>query len=178
MIKGKGKMTNLLIMLGLLIGGYLLLTVVDQLWSGITIKPHLRGRISLALVFLFTAIGHFFQPQQLVEMLPPWVPGRLPIIYLTGLLEIAGAIGLLIPQLSRLAGICLIAFLILVLPANIYAAFNQVGMGGHTQGPAYLWVRVPVQLILIGWTYWFAVHHTNDFGLRRYYFRLGNGAGS
>lgn len=150
-------MKNVLMILTILIGGYLLLTGIDALLANTTIDWQLRGRISLALVFLFTAIGHFVQPQPMVDMLPPWVPGRLPIIYLTGLLEIAGAIGLLLPRLAWLAGLCLIAFLILVLPSNIYAALKRVGMGGHRQGPAYLWWRVPLQLMLIGWTYWFAV---------------------
>jgi len=48
-------------------------------------------------------------------------------------------------------------FLVSVLPANIYAAFNRVGMGDHGQGPGYLLVRVPLQFVLMGWTYWFAV---------------------
>jgi uncharacterized membrane protein len=151
------NMKNIIIMLAILLGGYLILTVVDILLPGVVIEPQLRGRISLALVFLFTALGHFAQPKSMAEMLPTWVPGRKSIIYITGVLEIAGAIGLLIPQFTWLAGICLIAFLVLVLPSNIYAAVNRVGMGGHDQGPAYLWVRVPLQLILIGWTYWFAV---------------------
>lgn len=51
----------------------------------------------------------------------------------------------------------LIAFLILVFPANIYAALNRVDMGGHEWGPMYLFARVPPQLLLIGWAYWFAV---------------------
>jgi uncharacterized membrane protein len=57
-------------------------------------------------------------------------------------------------------GICVIAFLIVVLPANIYAAIHRVDVGGHSLGPMYLLVRVPLQLILIGWTYWFAVRRT------------------
>jgi uncharacterized membrane protein len=68
--------------------------------------------------------------------------------------------GLLVPWLSRLTGICLVIFLILVLPANFYAAMQRVGIGGHSAGPTYLLLRVPLQLILIGWTYWFAVRQT------------------
>jgi len=51
----------------------------------------------------------------------------------------------------------LIAFLILVFSANIYAALNRVDMGGHEMGPMYLLARPPLQLLLIGWAYWFAV---------------------
>ena len=47
--------------------------------------------------------------------------------------------------------------LLLVLPSNVYAAFQRIDFGGHGAGPAYLLVRVPLQLFLIGWIYWFAV---------------------
>jgi uncharacterized membrane protein len=66
-------------------------------------------------------------------------------------------VGLLIPGYSRVAGLCAILFLIAVFPGNIYAAVNRVEMGGHSAGPAYLFVRAPFQLLLIGWAYWFAV---------------------
>jgi uncharacterized membrane protein len=116
-----------------------------------------RGRISLALLLLFTGLGHFVNPEPMAAMLPPWVPGRVPIIYITGVLEWAGAIGLLVPRHARLAGMCLLAFLIAVFPANVFAALNYVGMGGHDAGPAYLLVRGPFQLGLMWWTYHFAV---------------------
>jgi len=48
-------------------------------------------------------------------------------------------------------------FMLAVLPANIYAALKQVGMGGHVQGPRYLLVRIPLQVVLMAWAYWFAV---------------------
>lgn len=147
----------ILVMLGILFVPYLLLTAVGAVWPGLALDPPIRGRISLALVFFFTGSGHFAKTRPMSEMLPPWVPGRVTIIYVTGILEFAGALGLLIPQTSRIAGICLLLFLVGVFPANIYAAFKRVDMGGHGQGPGYLLVRVPLQLVLLGWTYWFAV---------------------
>ena len=145
------------VMLGLLIGPYLILTAVTRIWGTFRIEPHLRGRISLAIVFVFTGLGHFIMTEPMARMLPPWIPMRMPIIYITGVVELAAAAGLLVPRLCRLTGIYLIAFLILVLPANIYAAINRVEMGGHSMGPPYLFIRIPLQLILIIWTYWFAV---------------------
>tara|TARA_R110002096_G_scaffold199271_8_gene383100 strand:+ start:560 stop:844 length:285 start_codon:yes stop_codon:yes gene_type:complete len=91
------------------------------------------------------------------QMLPPFVPARVAIVYVTGVLEILGGIGLLVPMTSRAAGICLLVFLILILPVNIYSAIQRVPMGGHASGPAYLLARVPLQLIFIGWTWWFGV---------------------
>ena len=147
----------ILVMLGILVVPYLLLTAVGAIWPGLALDPQLRGRVGLALMFLFTASGHFIKTRPMSEMLPSWVPGRVPIIYVTGVLEIAGAIGLLTSQAYRVAGTCLLLFLVAVLPANINAAFNRTGMGGHERGPGYLLVRVPLQLVLMGWTYWFAV---------------------
>lgn len=145
------------ILLSLLIGPYLVLTALGRSWDRLWMQPDLRGRISLALVFVFTGLGHFIQTEPMAQMLPARVPMRVAIIYITGVIELAAAIGLLAPRLYRLTGICLIMFLILVLPANIYAAINRVEMGGHSAGTVYLLIRVPLQLILIGWTYWFAV---------------------
>ena len=116
-----------------------------------------RGRISLALLFLFTGLGHFVNPEPMAAMLPDWVPARTAIIYLTGVLEWAGAVGLLFPRFSRVAGICLLAFLVAVFPANVFAAMNHVAMGGHELGPLYLLARGPFQLWLMWWTYHFAV---------------------
>ena len=51
----------------------------------------------------------------------------------------------------------LCAFLILILPSNTGAAFRRIDFGGHTAGPIYLLMRIPLQLILIGWILWFAI---------------------
>jgi uncharacterized membrane protein len=150
-------MTIIVIILAILLGSYVLLAAVDRVWAPGRMSPELRGRVSLALVFAFTGLGHFIQAEPMARMLPPWVPARVEIIHLTGLLEWAGAAGLLVPRFSRAAGICLVLFLVLVLPSNVYAALNRVEMGGHALGPVYLLARAPLQLILIAWTWWFAV---------------------
>jgi uncharacterized membrane protein len=98
----------------------------------------------------------------MVEMLPPWVPGRIGIIWASGALEWLLALGLLVPRYSRLAGLCAIAFLVFVFPGNVYAAVNRVDMGGHGGGPAYLLVRGSFQLLLIAWAYWFAARREPD----------------
>ena len=90
-------------------------------------------------------------------MLPSGVPMRVPLIYLTGIFELLAALAILIPPLSRYVGLVLGVFLLLILPSNVYATFQRVDFGGHGAGPVYLLVRVPLQLLLIGWVYWFAV---------------------
>ncbi len=149
-------MGQLLMLFGILVGSYGVITALSA-WLGWNLSAGLRGRISLALLFLFTGTSHFYLTEEMVQMLPPSIPGRVELVYLTGVLEIAGAVGLLIPALSRLAAISLILFLFAVLPANIYAALNNVGMGAHGAGPVYLLARVPFQLLLVGWAYYFGV---------------------
>src|SRR5262245_18792027 len=124
---------------------------------GLRTDPGTAGVVGLVLLFLFTASGHFIAPQPMAEMLPPFVPWRLPVIYLTGMLEIALALGIALPAIRRLAGLAAIATLVLFFPANVYAAFAQVEMGGHAWGPVYLLIRAPLQALLIAWTWWFAV---------------------
>jgi uncharacterized membrane protein len=147
----------ILFMLGLLFGIYLILTVAAALSSRLRTAPELRGRIALAAVVAFAASGHFVQTDGMSQMLPPWVPMRVPVILATGVLEIAIAAALLVPRLARPTGIFLIVYLVLIFPSNVYAALVRAPMGGHAMGPKYLWVRAPLQLLLIAWTWWFAV---------------------
>ena len=50
--------------------------------------------------------------------------------------------------------------LVLFFPANIFAAINQVPMGGHTWGPVYLFIRAPLQIIILFWVYWFTMRRS------------------
>jgi uncharacterized membrane protein/predicted N-acetyltransferase YhbS len=106
-------------------------------------------------MLLFTGMGHFIRTEPMAAMLPPAVPGRVPIVLATGILEWLAAVGLLVPVTRRLTGMCLMAFLVAVFPANVYAALAQTGLGDH--GPWYLLIRGPMQAFLILWTYLFAV---------------------
>ncbi len=115
------------------------------------------GRIALSVMLVFTAIAHFVFTQGMALMIPAFIPFRTPIVYLTGILEIATAVGLLVPSLRSLTGCLLIAFFILILPANIYAAIKQVDYQTATfngKGLAYLWFRIPLQFVYIAWAYW------------------------
>ncbi|MGH9968828.1 MAG: DoxX family protein [Pyrinomonadaceae bacterium] len=149
---------QLLFLLLLLVVPFFILTLVDRT-TRFKISPTVRARVGLSLFFIFTAIGHFIKTEEMSAMLPPSLPYRLELIYVTGVLELLGAIGVWIPRLQRLTGICLILMLIGVLPANIYSAINHVDFGGHAAGTSYLFVRVPFQLFLIWWTYFATEQH-------------------
>ncbi len=143
---------TLLFLLLLLVAPYLILTLVGCI-SGLQIDRAKRARVGLSLFFLFTAAGHFLRSEQMAEMLPAALPYRIELIYLTGIFELLGAIGVWISPLTRITGLLLIIMLVGVLPANIYSALQRVEFGGHGAGPLYLLIRVPFQLFVICWTY-------------------------
>jgi len=89
-------------------------------------------------------------------MIPKIIPFKTEIIYLTGFLEILLGICLLIPKLSVYSGWILIVFFLLLIPANIYASMKHIDYQKGTfygNGLAYLWIRIPLQIIFIVWTY-------------------------
>src|SRR5690349_24961314 len=79
----------------------------------------LSGRIAMSAMLVFTSIGHFVYTKGMAMMLPAFIPSRTAIIYLTGIIEVAAAIGLFIPGLIVTTGWLLIVFFVLILPANI-----------------------------------------------------------
>src|SRR5919109_1288413 len=139
-------MTTPLIMLALLISPWLV-------W-----RTRAAAAAGLGLLFLFTGTGHFLQTEAMAQMLPAWVPARVALVHLTGVLEWAIALGFFIPETRRSAAWMAIGVLIAFFPANVYAALNFVPVGGHAWGPVYLAVRAPLQLAILLWAYWFAIH--------------------
>jgi uncharacterized membrane protein len=144
---------TLLFLLFLLIAPYLILTLAGRWISSLKMAPSKRARVGLSLFFVVTALAHFNTTEEMARMIPSSIPYRIELIYLTGMFELLGAIGVWIPRLERLTGLLLIVMLIGLLPANIYSAFNRVEYGGHSAGPVYLLARVPFQLFVIWWTY-------------------------
>lgn len=118
---------------------------------------NLGGVLGYAAAFAFFSVGHFVITDEMVSMLPDFLPARRPLVYATGLLEAGLALALLPTRTRAYAGLGCIAVLILFFPGNIYAAIHGVGPGGHQWGPVYLLVRAPLQALLIFWGYWFAV---------------------
>lgn len=119
------------------------------------------GMVGVALVFFTAGIGHFVRTEQMMQMLPAWLPLLKIGVLLTGAIEISLAIALFFKNYRRKVGIIIIALLILFLFVNINAAYNKIDYGGHSLGLRYLFFRVPVQLVFIFWTYWFCVKKRN-----------------
>jgi uncharacterized membrane protein len=116
----------------------------------------LAARIAMAVMLIFTSIAHFVFTRGMAMMIPPFLPFKTGLVYFTGIIEIIAAIGLLTPVISVATGWLLMAFFALLLPANIYAAIKRIDYQKGTfngRGLSYLWVRVPLQILFIVWTY-------------------------
>ena len=99
-------------------------------------------------------IAHFSTPRPFAQHLPEVVPFRPEIVVLSGVVELVLAAGLVgPPRLRRPAGVALGAFLVLVFPANVYAAVSQVPIEGVPTGWVR-WARLPLQLPLIAAALW------------------------
>jgi uncharacterized membrane protein len=110
-------------------------------------------RYALAAMFVFTSVAHFNKMRHdLARMIPSYFPQPTLIVYFTGLCEFLGAVGLLIPRLRSLAGICLILLLLGMFTANINAALKGVTLRGKPVTP--LWLRTPMQILFVGLIWW------------------------
>src|SRR5262245_39633177 len=110
---------------------------------------HAATRVGLAVMFVFTSVAHFNRMRpDLIRMVPPRFPNPGALVTLSGIAEIVGALGLLLPQVSRWAAIALALMLVALFPANVHAAQAGVTLGGRPATP--LLFRLPLQLIGIG----------------------------
>lgn len=110
--------------------------------------------VGAAAVFAIAGIAHFLAPAPLMRMIPPYLPAHLALVLVSGLLEIAGGIGLLIPGLRRSAAWGLSALLVAILPANVYMAFYPADAGFGACPPLLLWIRIlllPVFIWVLLW---------------------------
>jgi uncharacterized membrane protein len=113
-------------------------------------------------MLMFTASAHFTgMRHDLVRMVPGWVPQPLAVVYITGVLELAGAVGILLPHTRRLAGICLCLLFLAMFPANVKADLQGLTIGGSAATP--LAVRVPMQLLFI-WLAWWSSREPREPG--------------
>lgn len=115
------------------------------------------GVVAMSLMLIFTAVGHFAFTKGMSMMIPKFIPFKTSLVYLTGVFEILIAIGLLIPKFRNVSAWVLMVFLILMLPANIYASIHNVNIQKGTldgNGLTYLWFRIPLQFLFIAWIYY------------------------
>ena len=141
---------------------FLLAILVVPFWLATLIyrdsyKSRFYGVVGLSLLFIFAGAAHFIKTDLMTQLLPPWVPFPLLVIYVTGIFELFVAVGLLNSGTRKDFGWIAIILFILFLPANIYGAYSRVELGGHEWGLTYLALRIPIQIFFIFWAYWFCI---------------------
>jgi len=111
----------------------------------------------MALGYVVAGLLHFVVPQLYVQIVPPFLPAPLALVYLSGLAEVVVGIGLLVPQTRRAAAWATIALLVAIFPANVYMATSGVVVaglpGGGDPSAVVRWGRVPLQGVLVLWAY-------------------------
>ncbi len=113
-------------------------------------------RLLLAALFVFAGTIHLRDPEVFLPVMPPWIPFHLACIEISGVFELLGGVGLLIParSIQFLAGWGLALLLIAVFPANIYMAMARVQVPGLHLQPWMEWARLPLQPLLIVAVLW------------------------
>ena len=96
-------------------------------------------------------VAHFVKPEMYVQMIPPMLPVPLALVYVSGVFEILGGVGVLVERTRVVAGWGLIALLIAVFPANIYMALEPGVVEGSPDNPLIWWLRLPLQLVFVLW---------------------------
>lgn len=125
------------------------------------------GRWALAVMLIFTASAHFTSMRHdLARMVPVWMPNPDAVILVTGILEVSGAIGLLLPATRALAGVCLCLLFVAMFTANVKAAREGLTIGGT---PATgLLLRLPMQVLFIWLAWWSTRGREGSDRLRRH----------
>ena len=116
-----------------------------------------RRVLPLAILFLIAGAAHFTMPEWFDRIMPAWVPNARLATLVSGAAELLGAIGLLMSVTRVAAGWGLILLLIAVFPANVHMLQLAQGTPVSAWYLAALWIRLPLQPLLIWWVWRAAV---------------------
>ncbi|MFP2928757.1 MauE/DoxX family redox-associated membrane protein [Pyxidicoccus sp. 3LG] len=108
---------------------------------------------ALALLMVAAGVNHFRNPKFYLRIMPPYLPWHGPLVFWSGVAEVLLGVLLVVPPTTRLAAWGLIALLVAVFPANLYMATNPERF--KKLHPALLWLRLPLQGVLILWAWWY-----------------------
>ncbi|GAB4386336.1 MAG: hypothetical protein Kow00121_52710 [Elainellaceae cyanobacterium] len=125
-------------------------------------KELLRG--ILAVCIIVVGITHFIRPEQYARIVPPAFPHPVAMVYISGVFEILGGIGLTIPFISVAAAWGLVALFVAVFPANIYQTLHSIPIEGIPHYPLLYWFRLPFQAVLVAWAWWYTRRPQEQWG--------------
>lgn len=118
-----------------------------------TVKIVLRWLLTVFMVG--AGVNHFLDPGPYLAMTPEFLPAPRALVYISGVAEILGGLGLISARTRPFAAWGIIALLFAVFPANINMAVNDLPLGTRDVPTWALWARLPLQLVLIGWAFWY-----------------------
>ena len=108
----------------------------------------------MGIMYVFIGIKHFTGPQYFLEIVPPKLPFKLFLVYLTGLIEVVGGAAILVPKTRKAGAYLLIFLLVSVFPANIYLYVSETPQSLLGISEADALIRMPFQIPLILLAYW------------------------
>lgn len=108
----------------------------------------------MALAMIAIGVDHFLQPEPFVAIVPAFLPAKAALVYISGVAEVAGGLGLLISRTRKWASWGLVALYVAVFPANINMAINEIQLGSSTIPVWAMWLRLPFQLLFIVGALW------------------------
>ena len=112
------------------------------------------SRLVVALFFVFVGLHHGIDPEPYLAIMPPYLPWHLELVYLSGVFEVLGGLGLLLKRTRRWAAWGLLALLVAVYPANIHMLVNDVYLPDMPEKRWLLWVRMPMQFVFAAAVLW------------------------
>jgi uncharacterized membrane protein len=136
----------------ILFGSFLLYRIIGAMGVHVFASWVSSARFALSTMFFFTAVAHFAPMRKdLIAMVPPGFPRPDLMVFATGNLEAAGAVGLLFQETGFWAAVGLFVLMVALLPANISAARRGIQLRGRPVTP--LWIRVPMQVLFVVWAW-------------------------
>jgi uncharacterized membrane protein len=105
------------------------------------------------ILFILAGLNHFRSPDFYINIMPPYLPWHRELVAISGVAEIALGALVLFPRWAAPAGWGLIALLVAIFPANVHMAMNPQLYPSIS--PTALWLRLPLQGLLIAWAYWY-----------------------
>lgn len=120
-----------------------------------------RSQRLIGLIFIGAGINHFVIPRAYSQIVPPNFGDAERLVAISGVAEVAGGLGVLLPRTRRPAGLGLLALLVAVFPANWYMARNPERFA-RIPGWA-LYARLPLQPLMMWWV-WRATRAESDRG--------------
>jgi len=115
-------------------------------------RPRFVLRWLLIAIYLLAVGLHLLVPRPFLSIVPGWVPFPTQVVLVTGLCELAGAVGLILPRWRRLAAIMLAVYAVCVFPANIKHAIDGLAYDRNQLGAAYHVPRLLFQPVIVWWT--------------------------